>query len=130
MSKSVYPICHSVEQLESLSSGTVVYMPSAIVERSSESTYFIVGGTGIKQRLLCVKKSLSDLFVPHGNTLLIGCTIHVRVVQVERHDPFSWARAYTEVEHYEPQPGACTCGAVYTFLPTHHSSWCDSHRWS
>lgn len=77
-------------------------------------------------KILALPHHLTDRFNSNTGPLL-GVDLCIRVNSVAEYDYYSYMRAPMEYYYYEPKPSKCTCGAAHTFMPSHHSDWCDSH---
>lgn len=123
-----YPRCSDARTLESLPDESIVRLLDWALFRAQDGRTSLLDGNGGSVRLIGAPQHLIDRLGHTMSGTLIGIDIHVRVSQIHDTDMFSWARNNTEVFYYEPQPGKCTCGAIYDRdFPHAHSSWCSSH---
>lgn len=118
--KSPYEVCTDVPSLERLDDGTVV--------RLEGWEAYSVGG------VVYIGEDISSCSVPiyglpdelrnrvEKERALYGLDIYVQIVHV-----LDVLGVFTGVRYYAPSQGKCTCGAAHTFLPNHHSDWCDSN---
>lgn len=121
--KTNYPICRDLRIVEGLPDGDIVFIPNMILTKHGEYSYALWDGAD-RIRVTGIPQDIKDR-VDSGGTLY-GIDMYIRIVEVDRYDIYSWARSNREYHYYIPQASMCTCGAVHTSFPTHHSDWCDS----
>lgn len=124
---SKYLKCGDVNTLESAPHNSILRLEGWMISRHGDSSFCLYDGVGGSIRIQKCADLEKDIPNSHWSQQLP--LIHVRVRHIEDYDFYSWARNRTEVYYHKIQPGKCDCGAVYTFMPDHHSLWCNSHIW-
>lgn len=123
---SSYPTATNIDRLRQLPGETVAFLPGWELIRTAQDTY-VLSDSNTMIPLYGVGGRLNHLFL-NGPGHLVGIDLHVRV-RNEESDSYSYSRPVFELWYYEPSVGECNCGARHTFLPQHHSLWCESLKW-
>lgn len=126
MHNSKYPTLSSLSGLRNLPDGAIVFVRGMTLNRAGDIYTVSDGDTHLPISNLPshLKDRMSRSSFDPG---LIGVDMYIHVYYVSDYDYYHSWRAKIEYQYYDPKPSKCTCGASHTFMPHHHSHWCDSN---
>lgn len=126
-----YRKVHSVLEVEQLATGEQVRLAGWSITKMHGNKLWVGDGAALLE-IQGLPDSISSC-VNYPGDIAYGLEVHVQIYREELDAAAVMHFWYpstpkTILMYFEPPKPTCDCGAVHTFLPSYHSTWCTIVR--